>query len=171
MYIQNGYRRNIGIIIVNAKKNVFWAKRVNENAWQFPQGGIKRGETLVGAMYRELEEETGLNSSDIEILGRTKKWLYYDVPTRLIKKEWRNNYKGQKQIWFLLKLICKEKNISLGEVDDKREFDDWMWKDFVLPINEVVSFKKNVYRKALLELSTYIFSDEELKLIRHKLSL
>tara|TARA_E500000331_G_scaffold89721_1_gene85517 strand:+ start:126 stop:689 length:564 start_codon:yes stop_codon:yes gene_type:complete len=171
MFNQNGYRRSIGIIILNAKRNVFWAKRINEHAWQFPQGGIKKGETLEKAMFRELKEETGLDSSHVKVLGRTRKWLYYDVPTKLVKREWKNNYKGQKQIWFLLKLIGEEKNINLINKTGKSEFDDWVWQDFILPAKKVVDFKKNVYRKALLELAPYVFSKEELESVKVKLSL
>lgn len=171
MINQSVYRRNVGIIILNAKNDVFWAKRINENAWQFPQGGIKKGETLEKAMFRELKEETGLESNHVKIVGRTKKWLYYDVPSRFIKKEWNISYKGQKQIWFLLKLIANDENINLVNKLGKTEFDDWEWQEFILPVSKVVDFKKNVYRKALLELAPYIFSKEKLESVRVKLSL
>ena len=113
---KSGYRKNIGIIILNSKNNVFWAKRVKEDAWQFPQGGVKRRESLENAMYRELAEETGLKKPDIKILARTKKWLYYDVPKKLVNQDWKNGYKGQKQIWFLLKLIGDYFNKELKNV-------------------------------------------------------
>ena len=60
MLDREGFRPNVGIILLNARNEVFWGKRVKEHAWQFPQGGIKPGETPEDAMYRELEEETGL---------------------------------------------------------------------------------------------------------------
>ncbi len=171
MFNKNGYRRNIGIIILNAKNNVFWAKRINEHAWQFPQGGIKKGETLEKAMFRELKEETGLDFNHVKVIGRTKKWLYYDVPSKLIKREWKNSYRGQKQIWFLLKLIGAEKNINLLNKDGKSEFDDWVWEAFIVPASKVVDFKKDVYRNALLELAPYIFSKKDLESIKVRLSL
>jgi len=167
---ESGYRKNIGIIILNSKNNVFWAKRVNEDAWQFPQGGVKKNESLANAMYRELAEETGLKRSNIKILARTKKWLYYDVPKKLINHQWKNGYKGQKQIWFLLKLIGDESTIDLNNKLEKSEFDDWIWLEYTMPVKQVISFKRNVYQKALSELATYIFSKEELKSVRLKLS-
>ncbi len=167
---ESGYRKNIGIIILNSKNNVFWAKRVKEDAWQFPQGGVKRRESLENAMYRELAEETGLKKPDIKILARTKKWLYYNVPKKLVNQEWKNGYKGQKQIWFLLKLIGDESTIDLGGKLEKSEFDDWTWLEYTLPVRQVISFKRNVYQKALSELAAYIFSNEELKSVRLRLS-
>ncbi len=171
MFNQKAYRRNIGIIILNDKNNVFWAKRINEYAWQFPQGGIKKGETLEKAMFRELKEETGLENNHVKIIGRTKKWLYYDVPSKLIKKDWKKSYKGQKQIWFLLKLIGEEKNINLDSQEGHSEFDDWMWQDYIVPASKVVDFKKDIYKRVLLELAPYIFSKSELESVRVKLSL
>ncbi len=62
MLDREGFRPNVGIILLNARNEVFWGKRLREHSWQFPQGGIKYGETPVQAMYRELHEETGLAS-------------------------------------------------------------------------------------------------------------
>ena len=60
MIDEHGYRPNVGIIICNAMGQVLWARRIGQNAWQFPQGGIKRGESPEKALYRELQEEVGL---------------------------------------------------------------------------------------------------------------
>src|SRR3972149_7007135 len=105
MLDKEGYRPNVGIILANRKNDVFWGKRVNQHAWQFPQGGMKRGETPVQTMYRELEEEIGLTREHVRILGRTRDWLRYEVPERWIRRDWRGMYRGQKQIWFLLRLL------------------------------------------------------------------
>jgi putative (di)nucleoside polyphosphate hydrolase len=56
MLDREGYRPNVGIILVNQKNEVFWGKRIREHAWLFPQGGIKQGESPVQAMFRELHE-------------------------------------------------------------------------------------------------------------------
>ena len=58
MIDRNGYRSNVGIILLNKKNEVFWGKRIKQNSWQFPQGGINPGESPKQAMYRELTEET-----------------------------------------------------------------------------------------------------------------
>ena len=75
MLDRDGYRPNVGIILCNGKNEVFWGKRVREHSWQFPQGGIKPGETPEVAMYRELQEEVGLAAQHVKILGRTRDWL------------------------------------------------------------------------------------------------
>jgi len=85
MLDRDGYRPNVAIVIVNAKDQVFWGKRIREHSWQFPQGGIDPGETPERAMYRELREEVGLGPDHVRILGRTRDWLRYDVPQRWIK--------------------------------------------------------------------------------------
>jgi putative (di)nucleoside polyphosphate hydrolase len=151
----DGYRANVGIIIINDEKKVLWAKRLNEDAWQFPQGGINDNESAEEAMYRELKEEVGLNSNHILILARTKGWLRYDVPKNWIRNNSQQKYKGQKQVWFLLKFIGNDADIFLKNTS-KPEFDGWEWVNFWTPIDEVVDFKKDVYTKALSELNEYV---------------
>ena len=98
MLDREGYRPNVGIILINNRNEVFWGKRVREHSWQFPQGGIKPGESPETAMYRELYEEVGLLPQHIKIVGRTRDWLRYDVPSHWVRREWRGSYRGQKQI-------------------------------------------------------------------------
>ena len=94
MLDRDGYRPNVAIVIVNARNQVFWGKRIREHSWQFPQGGINPGETPEQAMYRELREEVGLDPDHVRILGRTRDWLRYEVPQHWIKREWRGSYRG-----------------------------------------------------------------------------
>ncbi len=155
MLDREGYRPNVGIILCNAKNEVFWGKRIREHSWQFPQGGIKRGETPEDAMYRELYEEVGLLPEHVRILGRTKGWLRYEVPTHWIKREWRGSYKGQKQIWFLLRLVGRDNDVSL-RATKKPEFDAWRWHDYWIPLDAVIEFKRTVYEHALNELVRFI---------------
>jgi putative (di)nucleoside polyphosphate hydrolase len=105
MLDREGFRPNVGIILLNAHNEVFWGKRLREHSWQFPQGGIKYGETPVQAMFRELHEETGLLPEHVKVIGRTRDWLRYEVPDKFIKREVRGHYRGQKQIWFLLRMV------------------------------------------------------------------
>jgi putative (di)nucleoside polyphosphate hydrolase len=155
MVDRDGYRPNVGIILCNWKNEVFWGKRVREHSWQFPQGGIKSGETPEAAMYRELKEEVGLNPEHVKILGRTRDWLRYEVPDRWLKRDWRSHYRGQKQIWFLLRLTGRDCDVCLRS-SEKPEFDAWRWNDYWIPMEAVIEFKREVYRKALEELARHL---------------
>lgn len=155
MLDREGYRPNVGIILTNERNEVFWGKRVREHAWQFPQGGIKPGESPEAAMYRELLEEVGLLPHHVKILGRTRDWLRYDVPSHWVKREWRGSYRGQKQIWYLLRLVGRESDVHL-RASAHPEFDAWRWHQYWAPIDEVIDFKREVYVDALQELSRHL---------------
>ena len=155
MIDRDGYRPNVGIVLSNHKHEVFWGKRVHEHAWQFPQGGIKYGEAPEAAMYRELKEEVGLEPRHVQVLGRTRDWLRYDVPDQWIRREWRGNYRGQKQIWFLLRLVARDCDVHL-RATSKPEFDAWRWSDYWVPMEAVIEFKRQVYQRALEELAPFL---------------
>ncbi|MDN5843491.1 MAG: RNA pyrophosphohydrolase [Alcaligenaceae bacterium] len=156
MLDREGYRPNVGIILVNQKNEVFWGKRIREHAWQFPQGGIKHGETPVQAMYRELHEEVGLHPEHVRILGRTRDWLRYNVPDHFVRRELRGRYRGQKQIWFLLRMVGRDCDVTL-RASDTPEFDAWRWNAYWVPLEAVIEFKREVYTLALHELSGLLF--------------
>ena len=158
MIDREGYRPNVGIIVCNAQNQVFWGKRVNQHAWQFPQGGINAGETPEQAMFRELEEEVGLQAAHVRILGRTREWLRYDVPAHWTRRDNRGLYRGQKQIWFLLRLTGRDCDVSL-RASSHPEFDAWRWNEYWVPMDVVVDFKREVYRRALEELERYLHKD------------
>lgn len=160
MIDRDGYRPNVGIILCNTRNQVFWGKRIKEHSWQFPQGGIKAGETPEQAMYRELQEEVGLAPGHVKILGRTSNWLHYDVPIQWVKREWRGSYKGQKQIWFLLRLVGRDCDVSLRATSHP-EFDAWRWNDYWVPLESVIEFKRDVYRRALEELAKFLAADSD----------
>ena len=157
MIDSDGYRPNVGIILSNPEGKVFWARRCGQDAWQFPQGGIRDDETPDQAMYRELFEETGLLPEHVELIGKTRKWLRYRLPKRMVRKNSSPVCIGQKQIWFILKLIGSEKDFNLSTMD-KPEFDHWTWVDYWHPMREVVFFKRNVYQRALAELEPLLFN-------------
>ncbi len=152
-----GYRPNVGIILSNLEGQVFWARRIGQNAWQFPQGGIQDKETPEQAMFRELKEETGLRPQDVEIIGVTKDWLKYKLPHRFIRKNQRPLCIGQKQIWFMLRMLCDETTVDLSSTE-KPEFDHWRWVDYWLPSKQVIFFKRQVYREALRQLKPFLKS-------------
>ncbi|QKI89350.1 RNA pyrophosphohydrolase [Thiomicrorhabdus xiamenensis] len=151
MIDEHGYRQNVGIIIVNKDGKLFWGKRIHQEAWQFPQGGIREHETPQQAAFRELKEEVGLEPSDVRVLGRTNGWLSYDLPKHLIRHNSQPLCVGQKQVWFLLGLESDASRIDLNR-HDTPEFEDWDWVDYWRPVQEVVNFKQAVYHKALTEL-------------------
>ena len=150
----DGYRPNVGIVLCGPQTKVLLARRSHSNNWQLPQGGIQAGETPEQAMYRELHEEIGLGCDDVEVIGRTRDWLYYDIP-KPYRREGEIVFSGQKQLWFLLKLRAEESRIRL-DVSTPQEFDHWRWADYWEPPEQVIDFKKDVYRRALQELSAFL---------------
>ena len=150
-----GYRPNVGIILVNKWGQVLWARRIGQNAWQFPQGGIKVDEEPEQALYRELHEEVGLLPDDVVILAKTQGWLRYRLPKRLQRRSASPVCIGQKQKWFLLYMNCPDHKVSFKHTDNP-EFDGWRWVSYWYPVSQVVLFKRDVYRKALKELAPWI---------------
>lgn len=151
----DGYRANVAIVLLNDHKQVFWCRRLGQDAWQFPQGGMNEGETPEEAMFRELREETGLLPHHVDVLGRTRDWLRYDLPTHLVRRNASPLCIGQKQIWYLLQFRGIENNVNLQH-GDKPEFDDWCWVDYWHPVEQVIDFKRDVYQRALHELESLV---------------
>lgn len=147
----HGYRPNVGLIIFNNEGKLLWAKRIGQDAWQFPQGGIMRNERPESAALRELREEVGLEACDVEVVASTERWLRYRLPTHLVRQRSYPVCIGQKQRWFLLKMHCDPASIRFDR-GSKAEFDDIRWIDYWDAADQVVSFKRNVYRRALEEL-------------------
>ena len=165
IFANDGYRPNVGIIICNNQGQVFWARRINQDGWQFPQGGVSRNESLVDAMYRELHEETGLQKDHVRLVAHTKGWLHYDLPRRLLRNQRRRtqstgrrrvNFRGQKQVWFLIELIEDDSAVDLTAGHETPEFDSWRWVDMHHAIDNIVEFKKTVYQRALSELREFL---------------
>lgn len=154
----DGFRPNVGIILSNLQGRLLWARRIGQDAWQFPQGGMRSTETPAEAMYRELAEEVGLGPEQVELIGATRGWLRYHLPKQYLRHSCQPLCIGQKQVWFLLRILCEDQAVTLDR-SDKPEFDDWCWVDYWHPLKEVVSFKRNVYRQALNELAPLLFPE------------
>ena len=150
----DGYRPNVGMIVANPQGQVLWARRVGQQAWQFPQGGIQDRESPEEALFRELNEEIGLLPNQVQIVGCRRGWLRYKLPRRLLRQK-ASHFVGQKQKWFLLKMLADDEAISFTH-SDTPEFDFWQWVTYWYPLGQVVQFKKDVYRRAMKELVPHL---------------
>ena len=113
MVDKDGYRSNVAMVISNGRGQVFWAKRVGQRAWQFPQGGVDYKESVEQALYRELYEEIGLTAEDVSVVGRTRRWLRYKIPPNLRRNKGSDVCIGQKQKWFIVKFTGNDSEINL----------------------------------------------------------
>ncbi len=160
-----GYRPCVGIMAVNRAGLVWVGRRVIGRAgkesggsferwWQMPQGGIDEGEDAEAAALRELCEETGMCT--VSVLGRTHDWLTYDLPKELQPVTWGGKYRGQKQVWFAVRFHGDESEIDIiPKAGHAQEFDDWRWADVGELVDLIVPFKRDVYTRALAELSVH----------------
>lgn len=153
-----GYRPNVGMVICNEDNQLFWARRKGMDAWQFPQGGIHPGEDLIEAMYRELHEEVGLHADDVSILGQTEEWVKYEFGGKK-KTSGGEVYIGQKQIWFLLKILVPESQIDIHS-HEHQEFDEWRWVDYWYPKDNIVPFKRDIYEHVLDHFAPILFNEQ-----------
>ncbi|MXX30507.1 MAG: RNA pyrophosphohydrolase [Gammaproteobacteria bacterium] len=149
----DGFRPNVGIVVANGREQVLFARRVGGfDAWQFPQGGIQESETPEDALYRELDEEVGLDAACVEIVAETQDWLRYELPPQLRRSNSDPGFIGQKQKWFLLRMLADDSRVDVHRFDEP-EFDHWQWVSYWYPVSKVIAFKRDVYRKALAELA------------------
>jgi len=148
-----GFRANVGIILLNADGKLMLAGRVGSRGWQFPQGGMLVGEDPEQAMFRELREEVGLAAEDVEVLGVTRDWIRYRLPKKYVRHKSMPLCIGQKQRWFMLRLVAPIDSLRF-DLCDQPEFDRVRWVDFWRPVNEVIYFKRRVYARALHELGS-----------------
>jgi len=144
------YRPCVGIMLINKDGLVLVARRKgSKDSWQMPQGGIDKGEKPKQAALRELEEEIGTAKG--KVIGKTKGWLKYDLPKKMKGRVWKGKYRGQKQKWFAVKFVGKNKHIDL-EASGHAEFDAWKWVTVDELIERIVPFKRAVYKEVVAQL-------------------
>ena len=153
-----GFRANVGIVLIRDGGEVFLGSRSDGRGWQFPQGGVQRDELPEQALFRELHEEVGLEPDDVEVIASTRSWLRYRLPRQYVRRRSMPLCIGQKQRWFLLRLLGEEDRLKF-DVTARPEFDDWRWVDYWSPVREVIYFKRRVYARALDELGRLAFPD------------
>ncbi len=148
---QRPYRLGVGVALLNADDMVFVARRIDQTAeaWQMPQGGIDEGEDPHAAAFRELEEEIGVKPGQTEMLAESRDWLSYDLPADLADKVWKGRYRGQKQKWYLARLLADESAINIAT--EHPEFDAWRWARFGDLPNLIVPFKRPIYQAIVAE--------------------
>jgi putative (di)nucleoside polyphosphate hydrolase len=152
---RDGFRANVGIILMH-RGQAFLGRRTGGRGWQFPQGGVRAGESLEQALYRELEEEIGIEPSAVELAGQTGHWLRYRLPARYVRRNQHPVCIGQKQRWFLLRLKSADAAFDFGRTSEP-EFDQSRWVPYWEPVKEVIYFKRPVYARALTELAELAF--------------
>jgi len=155
---KEGFRSNVGIVLIRDNGEVFLGGRTGGRGWQFPQGGIRVNESPEEALYRELKEEVGLEREDVEVAAVTQGWLRYRLPRQYRRKNTEPICIGQKQRWFLLRFVSTEDRVRLDSTDQP-EFETWRWVDYWAPVREVIYFKRAVYVRALEELGRLAFPD------------
>lgn len=139
----SAYRPCVGIMLFNAKGEVFVAQRIDSPgpAWQMPQGGIDPGESPAEAAMRELGEEIG--TANAEITGELEDWIDYDLPDHLIGKLWGGKYRGQTQKWFAMRFLGTDDDINLDT--EEPEFSSWRWVSAEELPALAVPFKRHIY--------------------------
>jgi putative (di)nucleoside polyphosphate hydrolase len=155
---RHGFRANVGIILMRDGGEVFLGGRTDGRGWQFPQGGVRHRESAEEALFRELHEEVGLEPPDVELVASTRNWLRYRLPRQYVRHRSRPLCIGQKQRWFLLRLLGDETRLRF-DATERPEFDTGRWVDYWLPVREVIYFKRAVYARALEELGQQAFAE------------
>ena len=147
-------RIGVGVIVLNDENKIFVGKRKDNpvDKWQMPQGGVDKGENFISAMRRELKEETSIQN--IKILKQIDQWFEYELPKNLLGIIWKGKFRGQKQKWFVVRFIGNESEINLKTKHP--EFIEWKWIEVDDLTKVIVDFKKDVYKKLVLELKKFI---------------
>jgi len=150
------YRRNVGVMLVNAAGEAFVGQRLDSDvpAWQMPQGGIDKGEDAKSAALRELEEETGVAADKGSMVAESAEWMTYDLPHEIVPKIWKGCYRGQAQKWFLMRFTGDDSDINIAV--EQPEFSEWRWLPVDALVDNIVPFKRAVYEAVVAEFKPHL---------------
>ena len=150
------YRPCVGVMLMNAEGDVFVGQRIDnsEPAWQMPQGGVDPGEAADEAALRELWEETGVTADLVELVARTEEPVTYDLPHDLVPRIWKGRYRGQEQMWFLLRFLGTDDQVNIAT--DHPEFSEWRWLPAGELVANIVPFKRAVYQQVVDVFGPYL---------------
>lgn len=146
-------RIGVGVIVLNDENKVFVGKRKDNpvDKWQMPQGGVDKNEDYIDAMKRELNEETSIKN--IKVLKEFNEWLEYELPKNLLGIIWKGKFRGQKQKWFIARFNGSDSEININT--KYPEFIEWKWIEMHKLPDVIVDFKKDIYKKILIELKKF----------------
>lgn len=143
------FRPAVGAMIINARREVFVGQRMDNalDAWQMPQGGIDPGEDARAAVFREVEEETGIVARHLDLIAEAPGEFFYDLPPEMVGKVWKQPWLGQRQRWFLFRFNGLDTNVNIATKHP--EFRAWRWVHPAELPALIVPFKTQLYRDVL----------------------
>ena len=152
----DGYRRGVGVMLLNGEGKVWVGARIDTpaDAWQMPQGGIDEGEEPWATALREVEEETGIPPHLIEKIAECAERLRYRLPDELIGVIWKEPWVGQEQDWFLCRFLGRDRDVNIATAHP--EFREWKWVEPERLPSLIVPFKRELYRRLLGEFADYL---------------
>jgi putative (di)nucleoside polyphosphate hydrolase len=150
------YRPCAGIMLANPAGLIFVGQRLDAryDAWQMPQGGIDEGEDAEAAAIRELGEETGIAPHHFDIVARSSREHFYDLPDDMVGRMWYGRYRGQRQIWFLARFKGEDSDINIAT--KHQEFRAWKWAEPHTLVDMIVPFKRDLYADVVAEFAGLI---------------
>lgn len=149
------YRPCVGVALANAENRLFAGQRIDTpGAWQMPQGGIDPGEDPQDTALRELLEETGVPAALVTVVARSPDWIRYDLPPHLVPRVWKGRYRGQKQLWYLVRFHGKDTDIRIDVPHP--EFSEWTWLAPQALLDRIVPFKRDVYARVMADFAEHL---------------
>jgi putative (di)nucleoside polyphosphate hydrolase len=157
-YAHLPYRPCAGIMLKNPEGLIFVGQRldgsgVSSEAWQMPQGGVDDSEDPETAALRELGEETGIAPHHVDIIAKSAGEHLYDLPPELLGRIWKGQYRGQRQIWFLMNFLGRDEDVNIATAH--QEFRDWRWAHVDELVDLIVPFKRELYSNVLKEFAPH----------------